>query len=412
MPTPSRSPSPPPRRRRSTTPSPRRYRSPRPRDRYERRRYSREPSPDRYRRRRRHRSPSLSSYSSPSSYSSTPSPRRRPRTPSTPSEESGGRDIRTVFVHQLAPSVRENDLYTFFRSVGEVRDVRLVTDRYSSRHKSAGYVEFYEVRSVQRAVRLSGDVLCGVPLVVKACVEAQNNQGPPVTVGWSNRRPLRPAPPPVFPVQKLVTVEELKRLLNPNNLPVVALPPPRRPARDAPYSRPYLASAANEHSANAITAVPQVPLPIVGDVPAELDEGKDGGLQMNASQRLMLMQTLSRGETLGAQLEGDVNRLKSVKQLTHSLLLCNMFDPKTELSGFERELAEDVRDECITQYGPVLHLHVEIKSHGVVYVRFKDISSSQKAQGRLNGRWFGGKRIQASYVPDEEYATRFPRALR
>ena len=377
-------------------------------------------------------------------------------------------------MHQLAQRAGERDLYQFFNRVGDVRDVRLIMDRYSKHHKSAGYVEFYHARYVQRALRLSGEILCGVPVVVKPCVEQGYHEPQQVTVGWSKRWP-KPNPHPSHQPQKLVSIDQLKRLLNPNNIPVQTTSPVTS-GRVDPNSRLYVGSlpfhfvetdlrnvfepfgsivsvaiqrdsagkskgfafvqfqtqqsasnalkinglsvdgrnikvalASHESNAPAPASVPHVPLPLVNGT-SQLDEGKDGGMSMNASQRAMLMQTLSRGETLGAQLEGDVNRLQVVKETTLSLLLCNLFDPKTEAPGFERELAEDVRDECMAKYGTVVHLQVETKSHGVVYVRFKDLAASSKAQRELNGRWFGGKRIQASFVSDRAYLERFPKA--
>lgn len=57
---------------------------------------------------------------------------------------------------RLVQLVKEADVYNFFSRAGKVRDVRLIMDRRSSRHKGAGYVEFYHQDSVKRAVALAG----------------------------------------------------------------------------------------------------------------------------------------------------------------------------------------------------------------------------------------------------------------
>lgn len=389
------------------------------------------------------------------------------------------RDAKTIFVSRLAPSVNARDVADLFESVGEVRDVRLVSDRHASGHKGAGYVEFYEERAVRRAIRMGGEVFFGIKIEVRAV-----GGGDVVEVGWSRRRPLQYEArgderkvKVETPVVELVSVEELKRLLNPNNLPV---PGVKAEETDDGFRKLYFGSvsfhlteadirqlfdpfgeivslclqretdgrskgygfvefvsheaahkalqinglvltgrpmkvalATSEGRSAGVSGAPpkameRVPLPLA-DVPGELDEGRDGGLAMNVGQRQMLMQQLSRGESIGAKLKGDVEKLKTVDKATRSLILANMFDPNVEEAGFERELAEDVRDECNSEYGKVTHLMVEVKSHGIVYVRFERVEAAEKACRELNGRWFGGKKITVGYVNDDEYRDKFPK---
>lgn len=495
-----------------------------------------------------------------------------------PRIDDRARDLRTVFISQLAQRVREPDVYDFFSRAGRVRDVRLIMDRMSSKHKSAGYVEFYDEESVPKAVAFDGTLLCGFPVAVKPSVD-QNGTGPglggiegapprgstgetpeapiaPVKafddsiVGWSNKYRARTVDPepagsgirvgvvphgqgrsPVRPTMhtpQLVSIEELKRLLNPLGLPPpppplsvglpgaelgkseaslqhglesVPLPTPAngsappRPVVPGAFTRLYVGSvsfqltetdlraifepfgaiaslqlqrdvtgrsrgygfveftshesakkaleinglavagrtlkvalASQENRAVAASAVPDVgstgvvPLPgpvgqmggglasLAGaDVAGELDEGKDSGLAINASQRIALMQQLSRGESIG-KASGDAGKLPVSTEVSRSLMLANMFDPATEPKGFEMDLAEDVRDECMSKYGPVVHLHVETKSQGVVFVRFQAKGDATKARISLNGRWFGGNRIQAAFVSDKDYSDKFPTA--
>lgn len=371
---------------------------------------------------------------------------------------------------QISPRAREADVATFFSRAGRVRRVRLVADR-AGRHKGAGYVEFYDTRDAGEALSMNDKVLAGVPVSVR------REEAP--AVGWSQRRPREPAPGP-----KLVSVEELRRLLNPHDLPVkpVVVGPTRIYVGSIPFSvsEPDLREvfdpfgtivsmamprdATGKHRGYAfleysesdsakkalavdgmnvagrtikvglagqdddahgsvplpgdagravplpVAGVERVPLPIVGDVPGEIDDGKDGGVSMNAQRRVMLMQQLSRGEALGAKLEGDINKLPVTTEPSRSLLLSNMFDPASEREGFEKELAEDVRDECMSKYGTVTHLHVEGKSHGIVYIRFASNENAEKARAALHGRWFGGKKIIAAFVKDSDYGKRFPKA--
>lgn len=203
---------------------------------------------------------------------------------------------------------------------------------------------------------------------------------------------------------KLVSIEELKKLLNPKQLPIV------------PYAGGGgLTDNAGGARAGVKEPVNRVPLPTpVGGVVAgeelsgEIDRGGEGGVNLNSTRRAMLMQELSRGESLGRRLRGDVERLAGRTEPSAGLVLSNMFDPAAEGKGFEEDVAVDVREECNAKYGRAGHVFVEKESQGIVYVRFAAVGEAVKAQAALNGRWFGGKKIGAAFVSDGDYLKRFP----
>ncbi|XP_032366836.1 RNA-binding protein 39-like [Etheostoma spectabile] len=92
------------------------------------------------------------------------SPVRLPTDTLTPEE----RDARTVFCMQLAARIRPRDLEDFFSAVGNVRDVRMISDRNSRKSKGIAYIEFVEATSVPLAIGLTGQRLLGVPIIVQA----------------------------------------------------------------------------------------------------------------------------------------------------------------------------------------------------------------------------------------------------
>ncbi|KAL3581737.1 hypothetical protein D5086_016069 [Populus alba] len=60
------------------------------------------------------------------------------------------------------------------------------------------------------------------------------------------------------------------------------------------------------------------------------------------------------------------------------------------------ELEVDVREECV-KLGPIDSIKVcENNPHGVVLVRFKDRNDARRCIELMNGRWFGGRQIDAS----------------
>ncbi|XP_043824162.1 probable RNA-binding protein 23 [Dromiciops gliroides] len=84
------------------------------------------------------------------------------------------RDARTVFCMQLAARIRPRDLEDFFSAVGNVRDVRIISNRKSRRSKGIAYVEFCEIQSVPLAIGLTGQRLLGVPIIVQASQAEKN----------------------------------------------------------------------------------------------------------------------------------------------------------------------------------------------------------------------------------------------
>jgi len=129
-----------------------------------------------------------------------------------------------------------------------------------------------------------------------------------------------------------------------------------------------------------------------------LDE--NGGSLNNNSSRHMLMQKLARTD-VPAPRPAAIMRPNIPQVQTRSILLKNMFDPAEETEqDWDKELAEDVKGECASKYGPVVNIRVIRESQGEIYVQFDTVESSAKAYGGLNGRWFGGKLVSASYISD------------
>jgi len=86
---------------------------------------------------------------------------------------------------------------------------------------------------------------------------------------------------------------------------------------------------------------------------------------------------------------------------TGNIALKNMFDPAEETEqDWDTDLGEDVKGECEEKYGPVTAIKVIKDSQGEIYVQFDHVESAAKALAALNGRWFGGRLVSASYVSD------------
>lgn len=108
------------------------------------------------------------------------------------------------------------------------------------------------------------------------------------------------------------------------------------------------------------------------------------------------------------KLSRDPNAFRNLPATT--VLLKHMYDPEEETeTHWELSIADEVKDEC-SKYGPVTHIEVTKSKDGEVYLKFLNIPSAQAAVNALNGRWFGGKQIVASFVRPDEYHRLFPSA--
>jgi RNA-binding protein 39 len=75
---------------------------------------------------------------------------------------------------QLSAKVSPHDLEEFFQKVGQVCDVKMISDRNSRRSKGIAYVEFYDENSVLPALSLTGQKLFGVPIIVQPTMAEKN----------------------------------------------------------------------------------------------------------------------------------------------------------------------------------------------------------------------------------------------
>jgi RNA-binding protein 39 len=335
-----------------------------------------------------------------------------------------------VFVRQLAQRVRTADLKEFCEQAGAVRDAKLVYDKISGRSKGVAYVEFYEEASVQKAIGLTGQKLAGIPVIIELteteknriaeeAAEAARLEKVMAAREGLGAKPAERSPTKVFVggLHPSIGERELRRVLEPfGDLLSISIP------KDNAGQSKGFAYVEFRAEGDAQTAVAQmngfalvgkpIRVGIVKDesskLPTEslsgafssLDDSETVGLSLNQRARAELMQKLSRDPALASRPAGP----------TPTILLTHMYDPEEETEAhWEAAIADEVREEC-SRYGRVLHLSVVKNKAGEVYVKFADAAGAQTAISALDGRWFGGRQIKATYVRPEDYHRLFPSA--
>ncbi|KAG9093549.1 hypothetical protein FRC06_011475 [Ceratobasidium sp. 370] len=340
-------------------------------------------------------------------------------------EEIGDDDseARSVFVSQLAARLTARDLGYFFEDKlgeGAVRDSRIVTDRLSRRSKGIGYVEFKTIELVNKAIALSGTIVMGLPIMIQLTESERNKIGP----SSSLHLPPGVSHPHAGAMQLYVgslhfnlTESDIKQVFEPfGELDFVDLH--RDPATGkskgycfVQYKRPEDAKMALEQMEGFELAGRQLRVNTVHDKgagtvriqSAPQDSLEDtGGILNNSTSRHQLMQKLARTEQPSTKTPSMLMK-SNIPQTMSSrcVLLRNMFSPEEETErDWDVELAEDVRQECHEKYGKVIDLKVEKESEGEIYIKFDSIETAEKAIKGLNGRWFGGKQVTATFISD------------
>ncbi|GAA5825069.1 hypothetical protein JCM11251_006087 [Rhodosporidiobolus azoricus] len=392
------------------------------RDHYEReRRSSRHYDDDRdYDRRRRdgadnrqrhRRSPSYDEYAR--------APPRRMRSPS-PQLSEEQREMRSIFVSQLAARVTDRELGIFFETqAGKVRDARVIVDRATRRSKGVGYVEFVELETVQKALTLSGTKLLGIPIQVQYTEAEKNRQARTGDAGGGSSAPMNGGLY-VGSLNFALTSDDIREVFQPfGELETVELH--RDPATGkskgycfVKFKRHEDAMTAIEKMNNFSLAGREIKVGLVADRSATFNkhinpheaqlerEESTGKLDNNA--RIELMQKLARTDRPPELPPTPMFRPNIPQNTTRNVLMKNAFNPEEETErDWDTDLAEDVKGECEDKYGKVADIYVVKESQGEIYIRFEAVESAVKAVSGLNGRWFGGRQIEATHTSDPAF---------
>ena len=352
------------------------------------------------------------------------------------------RDQRTVFILQIARSTRPRDLEEFFSSVGNVRDVRIITDSRTGRSKGIAYVEFWEEDSVSLALALNGQKLIGAPLVIqRTCAERNRaaNAPPTNSIGLGAGSDKAKTKLSITNLHTEISEEMLTGVMEPfGRVEKVQI------FKDSTGASRGIALVEFRHSEDAQKALEQLNGFELANkaIRVTFDDDEDPALkaQLNgqgttrldniveervgvAGARAHVMANLAA--RAGMQMPGMPGQPPAAMAMAHvaappvdipaiatqCFMLSNMFDPARENEpGWADDVRDDVVEEC-SKNGGALHVYVDQASaQGNVYVKCPTVEVAYKSVNTLHGRWFSGKVITANYVPVNSYHELFPAA--
>lgn len=343
---------------------------------------------------------------------------------------------------QLSNRIRPRDLEDFFVHVGKVRDVRLITDPRTKRSKGIAYIEFRDIDSVEKAIALTGQRLLGVPIIVKL-TQAEKNRMPLMIPSAGQAVIPSNGPMKLYIGSLHVNINEdmLRGIFEPfGEIDAIVLAKDDF-GRSKGYGYIQFSSAEDAKKAmeqlnnfelanRPIKVAPFIEKPVEGGLTLtnlDNDELDRTGVNLGPSGKLALMAKLAEGsgiklpqhtiDALNMVNAAATTPAQSAPQVTGAapvatqcLLLSNMFNPAEEISKpkWDEEIKEDVLEECL-KYGGVVHIYIDKYSiDGDIYIKCPSISIAMQAMTNLNGRYFAGKSIKASYIPITAYHAQFP----
>ncbi|WWC90784.1 uncharacterized protein L201_005721 [Kwoniella dendrophila CBS 6074] len=364
------------------------------------------------------------------------------------------RENRSIFISQLSAKMTSHDLGMFFEDKlgrGAVRDARIVTDKVTRRSKGIGYVELDAPELVTRAVALTGTIVMGLPINVMLTESERNREAPgssTAPVAATSTQAARPAvtfghtfpplstglalPPGLdvdahrdaaIPFHRLyisnvafsLSADDVRQVFEPfGEIEFVDLhidfSGQKKGTGYVQYKELRAAQMALDAMAGFELAGRPIRVQTVQDrayvATEQIEDNGNYGTRLDANQRQQLMFKLARAEptvnlSLSAHKPVAVPSKTPQMAPTPFIIVSNMFNPDEETEpNWDLDLAEDVKGEVEGKYGAVKRLKVEKMSAGEVYIEFGAIDGATSAIKGLNGRFFGGRQLQASYISE------------
>ncbi len=330
------------------------------------------------------------------------------------------KDQRTVFVSQLVMKATEKQIRKFFEKVGKVRDVIMIRDKYTNRHKGYAYVELNDLESVPMVLMLNGTVpdFQRFPILVKAS-EAEKNflakQESAAAAEQQAEIDQRAAAP-----RRKLLVGNLHPNITEGDLRTVLAPFGDVESVDMSTVAPGSAVVSFVKAEDAMKASTKIAgIELGAGTPISVQFYEPGATVMGAASAGDWKFDNSGGDGVALGADGRANLMNALGQRaglapppaqsgvgapTAAFTITNMFDPaKEDGATWRDDIKADVTEECRTK-GDVKHVYVDGSDpRGLVHVLFADSSSANAAALALHGRWFGGRAITCSHTDPAAY---------
>jgi len=335
------------------------------------------------------------------------------------------RQYARIYASSIHPDLTESDIKSVFEAFGNVLSCKLSPDQLTGKHKGYGFIEYSTQQSANDAiVAMNLFDLGGQYIRVGRAITPPNNpqaQGPPPAASMLAASVISAT----LQGQETVSTHGASALLkNPLN-PTVAATSVMQPAASSPMQMhnttisgvgqnmngntgsPQLSSYGQSTTAMSTTVSSQpIHSAILNRMESDVDRDQK---KMDAlMQQKPVGENLEREEKL--EISGKDARYMMMQKLARGsasgvIVLRNM----VTIDEVDEDLEEEVTEEC-SRFGEVTKVIIYQEKQGEeefadvivkIFVEFKNPDTADTAQAALDGRWFGGRAIQA-HVYDED----------
>ncbi|KAH9844543.1 splicing factor, CC1-like protein [Teratosphaeria destructans] len=293
--------------------------------------------------------------------------------------QSNGIPFHRLYVGNIHFSITEEDLKNVFEPFGELEFVQLQKEE-QGRSKGYGFVQFIDPAQAKEALeKMNGFELAGRP----------------IRVGLGNDKFT-----PETTQSLLQRFGSQQQQANHHNQGSSFSGAGGRGAHAGGTGNFDRASGRDQEKAGGASA---------------LDDTDVSGVNFSNYSRDALMRKLARidePEKVAPKLHQKKAAPVSQPISSRCVLLKNMYNVAEETDpNWQQELEEDVKAECEDKYGQVVHLALALDNNdGEIYIKFDRVQGGENAIRGLNGRFFGGRTITASYIVEAVYNVAFPKA--
>ena len=305
---------------------------------------------------------------------------------------------KRVYVSSVHTDLNTDDLKSVFSAFGNITSCTLVNDPVYGKHKGYGFIEYDTLQSANDAVASMnlfdlggqylrvGKAIAPAGVTIPAGSSFNNN---PINQVGSTPASATPSLPPVAPIlQPVVTTNVSKFTPQVVQLPQQAIPPPVFPPPgiyNPATSIPPPGIAVNPMLGGTQQVMPPKEMELPNTLSAQEDMKLSG-----VEARHMVMQRLMRKE-----------------KETRVMILRNMVDAQ----DIDEDLESEVTEEC-GKFGAVNRVVIYQEKQGEedtapvivkIFVEFNETGACQAGMDALNGRWFGGRKIEATPYPQHKF---------
>ena len=315
------------------------------------------------------------------------------------------RQYNRIYVTSVHPDLTDQDIKSVFEAFGTVIACALAPDQMTGRHKGYGFIEYTTQQSANDAITAMnlfdlGGQYIRVGRAITA-PEQSDKQAPPPAASVLAASAITAS----IQGQDAVTARGATALLTPQN-GVKSEPEASTNVKNGAVSAPS-AAVANPSVAAFLTPSVAGSQPMADEKMSFEQQKKK---QEVLDHKLAGEQNLEREEKL--EISGKDARYMMMQKLARvsSSGVCVLRNMVTS-EEIDDDLEDEITEEC-SRYGEVSRVVIYQEKQGEeddaevivkIFVEFEKSEHAEAAKNALNGRWFGGRVIQADIYDEDKY---------